>query len=567
MSRRARSLTPWLRRTVQLVCLGLFAYLVAATRPGASGEAPHAAETIFHLDPLIALTTWLAAHEIVHGVAAAAVTIAVTVLLGRVFCGWVCPLGTLHDVAGRGLDVVQKPRPGRDRWSRWRLLKYYVLGGMLAMAVLGGHWVTIFDPLVLLFRTSTTALAPAGQWAVETGSTALYRAEPDLPPKPPRGEEEDGGGANEPPLPWRNRLHKAVLSVTEPCYAWFRDHVFVIPKQAFVGGTTMGLLFAGLIALSAFRRRFWCRYLCPLGALLGCLAWRPLLRRKVELEDCSECGLCGMACHGAAAASAGSDWKPAECLGCFNCTPSCRHEGLRFRFTWPWRRKPAEEKLGVSRRGMLSAAAGGVASLALFRATPQARGKVFHPKLIRPPGAGPERDFLARCTACGLCMKVCPTGGLQPAWSEAGLEGLWTPLLVPRIGHCDHGCTACGQVCPTQAIRRLTVEEKHATKIGLASFDPARCLPYAYGRDCMVCEEHCPVPDKAIYFVEVEVPVRGGTRTIKQPRVDPDKCIGCGWCENVCPLKDGSGVRVQSANETRHPDNQPILPGWEGDPY
>jgi formate hydrogenlyase subunit 6/NADH:ubiquinone oxidoreductase subunit I len=121
----------------------------------------------------------------------------------------------------------------------------------------------------------------------------------------------------------------------------------------------------------------------------------------------------------------------------------------------------------------------------------------------------------------------------------------------------------------------LTLEEKHATKIGLASFDVTRCIPYAYGRDCMVCEEHCPIPDKAIYCLTVEITDRNGTKkTIKQPHVDPEKCTGCGYCEHVCPFKDLPAIRVTSANESRHPadptqrpeGNQPILPGEAG-PY
>ncbi|HID75889.1 MAG TPA: 4Fe-4S dicluster domain-containing protein, partial [Planctomycetaceae bacterium] len=173
----------------------------------------------------------------------------------------------------------------------------------------------------------------------------------------------------------------------------------------------------------------------------------------------------------------------------------------------------------------------------------------------------PEREFLQRCTGCGLCMRICPTGALQPAVGEAGLEGLWTPRLVPQIGYCDYECNLCGQVCPSQAIELLSVEAKQATKIGLAAFDKTRCLPYAYGRECIVCEEHCPVPDKAIYTVEVEVVDHEGNRkVIGQPRVDPERCIGCGICENKCVFRDRPAIRVFSANETRHPDNQPILP-------
>jgi ferredoxin len=348
--------------------------------------------------------------------------------------------------------------------------------------------------------------------------------------------------------------------------------VFNLPQQAFLGGGVILLVFVAMVLANGYRRRFWCRYLCPLGALLGVFSVRPLLRRVANQESCNQCDLCAMSCHGAAGKSPGDQWKPAECFGCLNCTDSCHRGSLRFQWVWPWRRQPAVEGIDVSKRALLGAAVGGLVALPLMRTNPQSRGKLYHPLLIRPPGSREESEFLARCTSCGLCMKICPTGGLQPSLFEAGLEGLWTPRLVPQIGYCDYTCTLCGQVCPTEAIQRLTEEEKHKQRIGLASFDVTRCIPYAYGRDCMVCEEHCPIPDKAIYSLEVEIRDRNGQpKTIKQPHVDPEKCTGCGVCENVCPFKDRPGIRVSSANESRHPaqvgraGNQPILP--EDSPY
>jgi polyferredoxin/formate hydrogenlyase subunit 6/NADH:ubiquinone oxidoreductase subunit I len=531
------------RRTVQLVFLLLFLGLVVAARPGPDAAPSPFLKSFFLADPLILVATALSAHAVPAAALWSLGVVAVTVVLGRVFCGWVCPLGTLHAIAGRLL----RRRSGRkrpDHWSRWQLAKYYLLVALLVMAVFGVHWVCVLDPLVLLYRSTTAALFPAAQWAIEEGSTAIYQADPGIGPL-------------------------RVTAVTEPVYGFFRDHVFVVPKQAFLGGGLILAIFIGTLLLNAYRRRFWCRYLCPLGALLGLLSWRPMLRRVVEKETCNECGLCGMACHGAAAKVPGDQWKPSECLGCLSCTEACPRDGLRFRLTWPWRRRQRPEGVDLSRRATLGAALGGLIALPLVRMSPQARGRTYHPRLIRPPGSRAEREFLERCTACGLCMKVCPTGGLQPALAEAGLEGLWTPRLVPQIGYCEYGCNLCGQVCPTEAIQALSVEAKQQVKIGVAAFDTTRCIPYAYGRDCMVCEEHCPVPDKAIYFLEVEIEDRDGNpTTVKQPHVDPDLCIGCGVCENKCPYRDRPAIRVSSANETRNPDNQPILPGlpWDS-PY
>lgn len=537
MSRRRFLTAVNLRRTVQLLFLAAFLLVIAVTRLVPGAEPSPLFKAWFWFDPLILIATWLSAHAVPAAALLALVTIAVTLILGRVFCGWVCPLGTINDIAGRLFDGRRRNKKSREHWSPRQRIKYYLLIGFLLMALFGGHWVTIFDPLVLVYRTTTTALFPAVQWAVEDGATAAFEADPGV---------------------GKVRLTKA----TEPVYEFFRDRVFSKPTQAFLGSGIIAGVFILIVALNGYRRRFWCRYLCPLGALLGVFSRWPLLRRKTEAAACNQCDLCAASCHGAAAASPGENWKPSECLGCLNCTDSCNRGALSFKFVLPWRKEPKCEGVDLSRRAAVGAAVGGVAALALMRATPQARGERFNPALIRPPGARRERDFLARCTSCGLCMKICPTGGLQPSITEAGLEGLWTPRLVPSIGYCDYTCNLCGQVCPTEAIEPLAVEAKQETKIGLAAFDTTRCIPYAYGRDCMVCEEHCPIPTKAIYFVEVEIHNRdGGTATIKQPRVDPDLCIGCGICENVCPYKDSPGIRVFSSNESRNPANQPILPG------
>jgi len=555
--RRALRWTTLIRRLTQIVFLLLFLGLLLWTRPTPGSDPSPLVKSFFLFDPLILVVTWLAAHAVPAALLLSLATIAVTIVLGRVFCGWVCPLGTIHDLVGRLCDRLQVKRKAADHWSPRQLAKYYLLVGLLVAALFGCHWVTILDPLVLLYRTTTVALFPAAQWAVEEGSTAVYRSDPGIGPA-------------------------RLTAVTEPVYQTIRDKTFVVSKQAFVGGGLIVLVFLGLLALNAYRRRFWCRYVCPLGAMLGLFAWRPLVRRCVDAEGCNQCDLCGMRCHGAAAevpvhgdcpdsrggrrengtVSLPPRWKASECLGCLNCTGTCTRGALRFTWVRPWRRGQGEARLDLSRRSVLAAAVGGVAALSLMRANPQSRGTRFHPDLIRPPGAKPEPDFLARCTACGLCMKICQTGGLQPATlADAGLEGIWTPKLAPSIGYCEYDCTLCGHVCPTGAIEPLSVDAKHETRIGLAAFDTTRCIPYAYGRDCMVCEEHCPIPTKAIYFLPVEIRDRDGqTRTIKEPHVDPDLCIGCGVCENVCPYRDRPGIRVSSANETRNPRNQPILP-------
>jgi ferredoxin len=142
-------------------------------------------------------------------------------------------------------------------------------------------------------------------------------------------------------------------------------------------------------------------------------------------------------------------------------------------------------------------------------------------------------------------MRVCPTNALQPAFDEGGWTGLWTPVLKMKSGYCEYECSLCSQVCPTHAIQVLTLEEKKKIRIGTAFIDRNRCMPYAAARTCIVCEEHCPTPKKAIWFEEVSLLGADGRRvTVKQPRVDLDLCTGCGICENKCPLDGPAGVHV-----------------------
>ena len=157
-------------------------------------------------------------------------------------------------------------------------------------------------------------------------------------------------------------------------------------------------------------------------------------------------------------------------------------------------------------------------------------------------------------------MKVCITNGLQPTFLEAGFEGMWSPVLVPRIGYCEYRCTLCGQVCPTGAITELKLEEKVNVKIGLAMIDKGRCLPYAHATPCIVCEEVCPTPKKAIWFEHNKAKDRHGrVVAMKQPRVDLELCIGCGICETKCPVVSKPAIFVTNIGESRTKESQLLL--------
>jgi ferredoxin len=213
--------------------------------------------------------------------------------------------------------------------------------------------------------------------------------------------------------------------------------------------------------------------------------------------------------------------------------------------------------------------AAGFAVIPLLRSAPGLSVE-RHERAIRPPGAVEEKDFLSRCIRCGECMKVCPNNALHPTYVEAGLEGIWTPVLAPRIGYCEPSCVLCGQVCPTGAIWEITAREKawvgqqtESTKpvrIGTAFYDRGRCLPWAMATECIVCEEWCPTSPKAIYLRPAEVvDAAGAVKQVKQPYVQPERCVGCGACEFACPVQDRPAVYVTSVGESRSKANQILL--------
>ncbi len=241
-----------------------------------------------------------------------------------------------------------------------------------------------------------------------------------------------------------------------------------------------------------------------------------------------------------------------------DCTGYCPDERVKFGLRTGADRYAA---VNLQRRGVLTAMASGVVLAPTVKIGPVTHEQ--NPYLIRPPGAVAEEEFLQRCVRCAECMKVCIGQTLQPALLEAGPVGLWTPLVVPRIGYCEYNCTLCGQVCPTGAIAPLKLAEKQKNVIGLAVIKKDRCLPFAKGIECLVCEEHCPTGEKAIVMDEKDVLVDGKMRRLKFPRVIDKLCIGCGICETKCPVEGASAIRVINEGESRR-ERQTLLAGPYG---
>ncbi len=509
-----------IRIAVQAALLVLFVFLFLQTESKGNDDLGYPVKLFLDFDPLILLTTLLSAHAVAAGFLLSLIVIALTLLLGRVFCGWVCPMGTLNTMIGSMRKHAPRLAP------QWRSIKYFLLIFLVATSLFGMQLAGIFDPLSLLIRSFSLAVYPALSSATNAGLDLLYG--PQSSATSPLGEVV------------AKAVRKLYLPFQQPFYeqGWF-----------------IGLIFVAIIGLNLFERRFWCRYICPLGALLGLFSRWSLLKRSVS-EACNECGSCNRVCVGNATPHEKNNWKPTECLYCWNCDDICPQNAVSFGFGG----KAKTGSLDLGRRRVLASALFGAVAVPLLRTTPLAKQGFHNPALIRPPGALDERAFLQRCVKCGECMKVCITGGLQPTLMEAGLEGIWSPVLVSKIGYCEYRCTLCGQVCPTGAIRRLTIEEKAKVSIGTAMIDKGRCLPYSHSTPCIVCEEVCPTGKKAIWLEEVKVKDADGKMiVVKQPHVDLKTCIGCGICETKCPVLDKPAIYITSIGESRTKTNKLLL--------
>ncbi len=495
-----------LRKIVQIAALLAFMALFIASRRG--GWPPGLANLPMRLDPLVVLANLFSSRLFLAGSAFALLTILLTLMFGRAWCGWLCPMGTILDL----FSLKHWRGDRQDPNEYWRGVKYGLLIVILVAALMGNLALLALDPLTLLFRALTTSIWPALDRILTWSEAILY------------------------PIPF---LSGPVSTLDK----WLRPGFFPTEPVYYRNMVLFAGIFLSVIALNLFAERFWCRYLCPLGAMLGLFSKVALFQRQVG-EDCRGCALCEKACPTGTidpAKDYASD--PGECTMCLDCLEACPRGviGLNPKIT-----AASWNQYDPGRREFLLSVGAAIAGLALLRSGSLAKREPPH--LLRPPGSRESNQDaleMERCIRCGECLRACPTSALQPAAFEAGLQGFATPLLVPRLGYCDFSCNACGKICPVQAIPLLSLEEKRSQVIGKAYLNHDRCIPWADQQTCVVCEEMCPLPEKAIVLEIQQVKnLNGDEVNLQVPRVLRERCTGCGICEYKCPVNGEAAIRV-----------------------
>ncbi len=490
------------RKAVQYLLLGAFLLLFIGSRRGT--WAPWIINIPMRLDPLTMLVNVISSRSWIASSSLAGLTILLTIGLGRVWCGWICPLGSVIDIFNFKVSKKKVKSPP----EAWRKVKYSLLVAILVAAIFSNLTLLIFDPLTLIFRTFSASLWPALDVAVTGVEKALFI------------------------LP---ALQTPVAALDE----WMRPFFLPQTPAIYRDGWLYGLVFFSILGLNFFSPRFWCRYLCPLGALLGLISKIALVRRQVK-DDCKSCGICSTHCPTATIdADHNFSSDPGECIVCMDCVEDCPRQSNAFQASFT---PAAWNHYDPSRRQVIGLLGATIVGVAITQAT--ADPSHPQPHLVQPPGAR-DNHLFEKCIRCGECSRACPTNAIQPATVEAGLTGIWTPVLNMRLGYCDYSCNACGQVCPVQAIPPLPLPEKRLAVLGHAAIDQNRCIAWAQHKPCIVCEEMCPVPDKAI---ALEIPMVDSavqvSPKLRVPRVLQDKCIGCGICEYRCPVEGESAIRV-----------------------
>ena len=438
--------------------------------------------------------------------------VVLTFLFGRIYCSVICPLGVFQDIVSW---VSGKQKKNRFRYSpamKW--LRYGVLGVFIIMMVAGLNSLAILlAPYSAYGRIASSLFAPVWQW----GNNLL-----------------------------------AYFAERMDSYAFYEVDVWMKSLSTMlIAIVTLVVLF-----ILAWRNgRTYCNTICPVGTVLGLISKYAIFKPVIDTSKCNSCGLCARNCKASCINPKAHEIDYSRCVTCMDCIGKCKHGAITYT-----RRKPKNEtatsedtkaksvtteQVDNARRSFLSASAifattsvlkaqekkvdGGLATIE-DKKIPQRENPIY------PPGALSARNFTQHCTACQLCVSVCPNQVLRPS---DNLLTLMQPEISYERGYCRPECTKCSEVCPAGAIHLTSLAEKSAIQIGHAVWIKENCVPLTDGMECGNCARHCPTG--AIQMVASD-PEK--TDSPKIPVVNVEKCIGCGACENLCPSRPFSAIYV-----------------------
>jgi ferredoxin-type protein NapF len=423
-----------------------------------------------------------------------------TALFGRIYCSAICPLGILQDVIAWISKKVHLIK--RYKYKKaLDYLRYPFLAVTILFLLFGSVFVLyLLDPYSSFGRIFSDIVRP-GIIVANNGLASLL-------------EKLD--------MFFLFRLNLDLIT-------W---STVLIPIISFVVVVWLSLLYG----------RLYCNTICPVGTVLGLLSRISLFKIQMNAATCTKCGKCSFACKSSCINVKKLEVDASRCVACYNCISVCPENSIKY-IRAPG--APIKNKLidnskrdFIGKSLLYGATLVGISRKAFaVEVTDRPAGRIPNKKNhpISPPGSLSLQHFTKRCTACHLCVTVCPTSVLQPSFLEYGFTGMAQPRMNYSVEYCNYECTKCGEVCPTGAILPLTIEDKKLTQTGLVSFLKEKCIVYTDNTACGSCSEHCPT--QAVKMV----PYKEG---LTIPETHTDICIGCGACEFACPVKPFTAIFI-----------------------
>jgi polyferredoxin len=428
------------------------------------------------------------------------VVILLTLLSGRTYCSFLCPLGIGQDLFSRIGGKIRRKFRRFGFKKPHTIIRYSILAIILGVTIISGIYaLTLLDPYTIFGRFMTYFIKPVFLLMNNFIAWILGKF--------------DSYALN----------HIQIKGFSTLAYA--------VPAVFF--------FLVGILSL--IKGRLYCNMICPVGTLLGLVSKVSLFRIKFNESKCTRCGRCSIACKSSCIDFLNHDIDVSRCVDCFNCISICPEKALSYSLLSS---KSTEHKTDESKRKFV---AGSI--MMLFGISRYVKGQeksVPVPKKestvketktspVCPPGAGSIEDFTKHCIACSLCITACPNNVLQPSIKQYGIAGLMQPVMDYHKSFCTYNCTVCTEICPTYALKPLMLEAKKLTQLGKVNFIKDNCIVKTEKTACGACSEACPT--KAVYMIPYE-----GNLVI--PETNQDICIGCGHCEFACPVHPYKAIFV-----------------------